>query len=119
MTINDTRHRASLGDRDAAGAFVAKLRGRYDISEVIAFGSRARGESRPDSDLDLAIVLKGDRGSFLDTKLDMAGTAFDVLLETGILVRALPLWADDIEHPERFPNPALIRAIARDGIRFW
>ena len=28
------------------------------------------------SDLDLAVVLNGQRGDFLDTKLDMAGIAF-------------------------------------------
>jgi predicted nucleotidyltransferase len=118
MTMENRRRLASPSDREAAEAFVSKLRGRYDISEVIAFGSRVRGENRPDSDLDLAIVLKGDRRDLLDTRLDMAGTAFDVLLETGVLVQPLPLWADDIEHADRFPNPALIRNIAREGIRF-
>ncbi|CBW76961.1 Nucleotidyltransferase (EC 2.7.7.-) (plasmid) [Mycetohabitans rhizoxinica HKI 454] len=48
--------------------------------------------------------------------LDMAGIAFDVLLETGVLVEALPLWEDEMEHPELFSNPALIRNIHREGI---
>lgn len=55
------------------------------------FGPRAWGDYRPDSDLDLAVVLNGAHGSFLDTKLDMAGLAFDALLETGLLVQPLPL----------------------------
>ncbi|WP_370645097.1 nucleotidyltransferase [Mycetohabitans sp. B6] len=42
--------------------------------------------------------------------------AFDVLLETGVLVEALPLWEDEMEHPELFSNPALIRNIHREGI---
>ena len=81
------------------------------------FGSRARGDNKPDSDLDLAVVLNGQRGDFLDTKLDMAGIAFDVLMETGVLVQAFPVWEDDLAHPERFPNPGLIQNIAREGIR--
>jgi predicted nucleotidyltransferase len=116
MTLDQMRHPASE-DRRAVSVFVEKLRGAYDVSQVIMFGSRARGDHRSDSDIDLAVVLNGTRGDFLDTKLDMAGLAFDVLLETGRLVQPFPLWDGDLVHPEHFPNPALIHAIARDGIR--
>jgi uncharacterized protein len=107
----------AAGDSRAVSAFLAKLRGSYDVSETIMFGSRARGDNRPDSDLDLAVVLNGERGNFIDTKLNMAGLAFDVLMETGVLVQAFPMWEGDLDHPEQFPNPALIRTIAQEGIR--
>ena len=81
-------------------AFLRRISATYDVAEVIAFGSRARGDQRPDSDLDLAIILNGHHQDFIDTKLDMADRAFDVLLETGILVQALPLWKDDLAHPD-------------------
>ena len=55
-------------------------------------------------------------GIFIDTKLAMAGIAFDVMLETGVLVQAFPVWSDDLAHPERFVNPGLIRHIAAEGI---
>jgi antitoxin ChpS len=113
----DAANRPAAGDNGAVSAFLEKLRGTYDVSETIMFGSRARGDNRPDSDLDLAIVLNGERGDFIDTKLDMAGLAFDVLMETGILVQAFPMWEGDLAHPEQFPNPGLIRNIAREGIR--
>ena len=116
MTI-DVASRPAAGDNRAVSAFLEKLHGTYDVSETILFGSRARGDHRPDSDLDLAVVLNGMRGDFIDTKLDMAGLAFDVLMETGILVQAFPMWEDDLAHPEQFPNPGLIRNIAREGIR--
>ncbi len=107
----------AAGDNRAASAFLEKLRATYDVSEMIMFGSRARGDNRPDSDLDLAVVLGGKRGDFIATKLDMAGLAFDVLMETGVLVQAFPMWEDDLAHPEQFSNPTLIRNIAREGIR--
>jgi antitoxin ChpS len=44
------------------------------------FGSRARGGHTPDSDIDLAVVLAGRQGDFIDTKLDMAELAFDLLM---------------------------------------
>jgi predicted nucleotidyltransferase len=113
----DLANRPEESDRRVVSAFLEKLRSSYDVSEMIMFGSRARGDNRPDSDLDLAVVLNGKRGAFIDTKLDMAGLAFDVLMETGVLVQAFPMWEDDLAHPEQFPNPALIRTIAREGIR--
>lgn len=116
MTTDEVKQRAA-GDRRVVSVFIERLRGFYDVSEVIMFGSRARGDNKPDSDLDLAVVLNGQRGDFLDTKLDMAGIAFDVLMETGVLVQAFPVWEDDLAHPERFPNPGLIQNIAREGIR--
>ncbi len=112
--FSDRTDRAT--ERRVAAALLRKL-SAYDVEQAILFGSRARGDHRPDSDLDLAVVLKGQRGDFIDTKLDMAGIAFDVLLETGILVQPLPVWEDDLAHPERFVNPALIRNIAAEGVR--
>jgi hypothetical protein len=47
----------------------------------------------------------------------MAGIAFDVLLDTGVLIQALPLWRDELEPPEQFSNPALIENIQREGVR--
>jgi predicted nucleotidyltransferase len=116
MIIDEAQHQATV-DSEVAAAFVAKLRGAYDVAHVIMFGSRARGDGRPDSDLDLAVVLNGARRDFIATKLDMAGTAFDVLMDTGILVQPFPVWEGDLDHPELFPNPSLIRNIAREGIR--
>jgi predicted nucleotidyltransferase len=104
-------------ERAVAEAFVRRLSGQFDVARAILFGSRARGDHRADSDLDLAVVLKGQRGNFIDTKLAMADVAFDVLMETGVLVQPLPLWDDDLAHPERFANPALIHNIEAEGIR--
>ena len=103
--------------RAAACVFLRRLPEAYRVERAILFGSRARGEHRPDSDLDLAIVLAGERGNFLDVKLAMAEIAFDVLMETGVLVQPLPLWDGDLARPERFVNPAFIRNIAADGVR--
>jgi predicted nucleotidyltransferase len=97
--------------------FLDALRGEYAIDEVRLYGSRARGDSRPDSDVDLAVVLRGPRGDIWKTAQEMSNITFDVLGETGIAVTALPLWHDDLDHPERARNPSLIRNIQREGIR--
>jgi predicted nucleotidyltransferase len=101
----------------AAKIFLARLRDRYELREAYLFGSRARDLAEPDSDADIAVLLRGRSGPRVDTAVDMAGIAFDVMLETGILVDPLPLWEEEWEHPERFRNPALIKNIRRDGVR--
>jgi predicted nucleotidyltransferase len=37
---------------------LARLCAEPDVQAVIAFGSRARGEARVDSDLDLAVIVR-------------------------------------------------------------
>lgn len=87
------------------------------MADALLFGSRARHETGPESDADIAVLLRGEPGKRLDAALDMAGIAFDVMLETGVLVDALPLWEDEWAHPEHFGNPTLIKNIQQDGIR--
>jgi len=101
----------------AAKAFLMRLEGRYPVAEGILYGSRARGDFTADSDADLAVILKGERVDRIAAALDMAGVAFDVMMETGVRVQGLPIWADELERPERFANPALIRTILREGVR--
>lgn len=97
--------------------FLALIAPRYDTAGAIVYGSRARGTHRPDSDADVAVLLKGAHQRFLPTKLAMADAAFDVLLDTGIAISPLPIWLDEWEHPESYSNPALLRNIAREGVR--
>jgi len=101
----------------AARAFIAKVASEYDLAGAVLFGSRARGNFRFESDADIAVLLQGVPGRRIDAALKMAGIAFDVMLETGVLVEAIPLWEEEWEHPERFSNPALIENIRRDGVR--
>jgi predicted nucleotidyltransferase len=101
----------------AARTFMRRLAGRYPVREAIVFGSRARGAHGPDSDVDVAVVLRGARGDRVAVALDMAGIAFDVLLETGLLIEALPLWESELDHPETFRNRRLLDNIRREGAR--
>ena len=101
----------------AARAFIAKVASQYDLAGAILFGSRGRGDFHPGSDADIAVLLHGVPGHRVDAALKMADIAFDVMLETGLLVEAIPLWEDEWEHPERFSNPALIENIRREGVR--
>lgn len=105
--------------RNAIQAFIERVASRYPLHEAILFGSRARGDARPDSDADVAIVLEGPEGSFIQTKLDMADIAFDVMLDTGIRIQPLPIWTDQWRQPDTWLNPELLDNIAHTGIHLW
>ena len=96
---------------------LGRVSSEYPLSAAILFGSRARGDFRADSDADLAVLLRGPRGAFLDTKLMLADIAYEVLLETGIRVQPLPVWDEEWQRPDAHSNPRLLRNIEREGIR--
>ena len=91
--MNTTRDSiVDAGTAITARAFVERVAARYPVNGAILFGRRARGTFRPDSDADIAVLLRGHRGKFVDTKLAMADIAYDVLLETGVHIQPLPVW---------------------------
>jgi uncharacterized protein len=100
-----------------ARLFLQRVGEHYDLTGAFLFGSRARRDAAIDSDADIAVLLRGASGVRADAAMEMAGIAFDVLLETGVLVDPLPLWEDEWTHPEHFSNPALIANIRREGVR--
>ena len=102
---------------EAVKRFTQLIAGRYDTAGIVLFGSRARGTHRSDSDADLAVILNGAHQRVLKTTIALADVAYDVLLETGINITPLPVWLDEWEHPETHANPALLRNIAREGVR--
>ena len=110
--------RIDLETERAARVFLKRLEGKYSVTDAILYGSRARGDHKPDSDADIAVVLKGtpDKRARTDAAVDWAGIAFDVLMETGIKVSGFPVWPEELARPETFSNPPLINNILRDGI---
>lgn len=113
----DQLGRIDHATEQAVRRFLARIAGQYDMAGAIVYGSRARGTHRPDSDADVAVLIKGAHQRVLTTTLAMADVAYDVLLETGINISPLPVWLDEWEHPERHSNPGLLRNIAKEGIR--
>jgi len=59
------------------------------LERVVLYGSRARGDHRPDSDYDIAVFIK-DAGSFYDESGRLAEITTDILEDTGAVISATP-----------------------------
>jgi predicted nucleotidyltransferase len=80
------------------------------LERVVLYGSRARGEARPDSDYDVAVFLRDLRDRPLEMNR-LADLATDLLYDVGGLVHAMPYAAGGYE--ERTP---LMHDIRADGV---
>ena len=103
----------------AISAFLHRISSHYSVTGARLYGSRARGDHDGHSDADVAVFLKGardEKSNLLRTKLAMADIAFEVLLETNILISPLPIWEDEWSSPEFYENPGLLENIRRDGV---
>jgi len=73
-------------ESDALQAVVSRLVGALDPHAIWLFGSRARGNARPDSDFDLLVVAKSD-GIFGSDDYDLVDAP---LRNTGIGADVVP-----------------------------
>ena len=80
-----------------------------NVERVVLFGSRARGDQRPDSDYDIAVFLK-EPDSFWQESGRLAEIGTDILYDTGAVINALPLKAG--RDRER---SAFMQELTRDG----
>ena len=80
------------------------------IERVVLFGSRARGDARPDSDYDIALFLKGpiDRWAERDRIFEIEE---DIRERTGVDIRTIPLAANSFAKRTLF-----MHEIRKDGL---
>jgi len=100
----------------AARDFARRVALEWPLQSAVLFGSQARGNAGAGSDTDVAVLLQGQSGDFVATKLALDDLAYDVLLESGIRIQPLPIWEAEWAHPERHSNPQLLENIAREGL---
>lgn len=100
----------------AARDFASRVGLNWPLRGALLFGSQARGAAHAGSDTDVAVLLGGEPGDFVDTKLALDDVAYDVLLDSGIRIQPLPIWEREWAHPEEYSNPRLLQNIAREGL---
>lgn len=85
----------------------SRVLAQYDVSEAYLFGSFARGEQTPDSDIDLRLVC-GNAMTF--------GTLYELSHE---LERELGRKVDIVTNPPEHMRPAFRKSIKQEEIRLY
>jgi len=102
------------GQDEVIGMFldrISPLRG--EIEQIYLFGSRSRGDWRPDSDYDLLIVLERKDGRIVDGLYD---GVMDVLLSTGRLISLKIFTRSEFDRLRSIPTP-FMQNLMREGIK--
>jgi uncharacterized protein len=92
----------------------AELERRYGdrLERVLLFGSRARGDARPDSDWDVAVFLRGYDGN-LDEVFRLADLSYDLMMETGEVLSIKPFAPDELAKRTLF-----MHNLRQEGVAF-
>lgn len=79
-------------DEELARRIARDLRELYGprLKQVVLFGSRARGDADPDSDMDLVVVLDGATDPYAEIRR-MNDVLWQQTLDSGIVVSVIPL----------------------------
>lgn len=86
---------------------ISRVLARYDVREAYLFGSFARGEQAPDSDIDLRLAC-GATITF--------GTLYELSLE---LEKELGRKVDIVTNPPEHMRPAFRKNLEQDEVRLY
>jgi predicted nucleotidyltransferase len=88
---------------------VERIVTRFDPVRIILFGSRARGDAQPDSDVDLLVVLE-----HVEDKHDVSVKVLTALSDMPICKDVLVTTPEEMERPSHAFG-SLLRSALRDG----
>jgi uncharacterized protein len=100
-----------VADDPVLSRFRAALAETYGdrLERAVLFGSRARGDPRPDSDYDIAVFIR-DPVAWFEEVVRLADLGTDVLMDTGAVISAKPFRAGAYREPV-----PLMEAIRSEG----
>ncbi|RLC10641.1 MAG: nucleotidyltransferase domain-containing protein [Deltaproteobacteria bacterium] len=100
-------------DRALLERFAARLRELYQEAMIWAFGSRARGDAHPDSDLAVLIVLDKVTPQIDRTIRDIA---WEIGFENECVISTVLLEREEFEHGP-MSESTLVANVLHEGVR--
>ncbi|MGE3642853.1 MAG: nucleotidyltransferase domain-containing protein [Beijerinckiaceae bacterium] len=103
--------------RQDVADFVRDLEKHYgqNLKGVFLFGSRARGDHDPESDVDIAIVLE-DALNLREELRTIVDISYPYLVKHGVYIEGRPVAASAWDDPDKHRNPSFVRAIRGDAV---
>ena len=90
-----------------------KVAERLPLSRIILFGSRARGDNEPDSDMDVLVVLEGSVSR--ESEEYVRFCAWELSYENGVVI--FPLVVERTEWEEGLTSASLLAvAVGSEGV---
>ena len=100
-------------ERNWLDSFVRAIKERFPdkIERVVVYGSKARGDASPDSDLDVLVVLKDQTVPKAEIRL----LGYEMSLQTDVVPSILVYTAQELE--QRKENRSVfVEAVEREGV---
>lgn len=91
------------------------------MSKAVLYGSRARGDHRVDSDVDILLVFAGAKPDF-DGQAEVCNALADAqfqaneALQSRTEVTSFVCWQDEVDAPDKRRNPVFFQNVLADGI---
>lgn len=86
------------------------------LAALYVFGSRARGDHKPDSDLDLAVILRNAPSSLAHADDELLYVTYPIEIDHGVHIQAWALAADQAGQLSTAFRSRLAETIRREGV---